>query len=107
MMEFEIRVDLATGAVRWVGVETGKTEMVARSGKDHGFVALNIGGHSCWVNTHDVYDPAHYAIYRFRSGGTLPEGDKGTEALWLLSLFGLMQWPVRRRARDTLRKEDA
>ena len=71
-MRFKLDI-LDDGTVRWHGVDTGVTKVVAHN-QDRKIIALKIGGHSTQSGFERIYGPAHYGIYEYEIAATYTDG---------------------------------
>ena len=83
------------GSVERVGIDTGKTTLVAINEKT-GLVAFKVAGHTCWISILDPrrYIPASYSVYRFK---LISERD-GIREIEMDELFGDLEWQARKKA---------
>lgn len=72
------------GTVRWHGVDTGKTKVLAMDGKEK-LIVLHIGGHTFWSGRSRQYAKARIEVHRYTEGPS-------TRKIFLTELFGIMSW---------------
>lgn len=78
------------GRVDWIGVDTGKTTVVAHNPK-RAIIALHIAGHSAQSGYRRIYGPAHYGVYEYKK--VYAERDR--IEIEIDELFGVLHWNVR------------
>ncbi len=88
-MRFELDI-LDDGTVRWHGVDTGVTIIMAHNPKRK-IIALKIAGHTSWDGEGKLYDPAHFAIYKYKLVADYSDGI----CIEVDELFGVLHWNVR------------
>ena len=80
------------GHVRWHGVDTGVTIVMAHNPKRK-IIALKIAGHSSPSGQERLYSPAHFAIYEYELVENYP--DSVAICIEIDELFGVLHWNVR------------
>ena len=88
-MRFKMDV-LDDGSVRWHGVDTGETKVVADN-RERKILALHIAGHSAQAGYKRIYGPAHYGIYEYEIVAVYKDGI----CIEIDELFGVLHWDVR------------
>lgn len=85
-----------SGQVRWLGVDTGNTKVIAHNAKEK-MICLHIAGHYYSSMQAQKYAPAHVTVYRYTWLGRFKKTkhfDAGFE-IEIDELFGFLSWQVR------------
>lgn len=87
------------GVVRWHGVDTGVTTVIAHNPKRK-IIALKTAGHTTWDGAGKLYDAAHYTVYEYELLGEFEKGNRfGITSSGIVieidELFGALRWNVR------------
>lgn len=75
------------GTVRWHGISTGKTKVLAMS-DDPKLITLHVAGHNFWSGREQHYASAEITVHKYEDGPNPRE-------IFLTELFGVMRWPAR------------
>lgn len=97
-MSFDFKCTLqADGTVWWWGLDTGKTEVVARNDRQRQ-IAFHIAGHKYWSGRgYQAYAPARFTVCRFEPGG---RDENGLEVLKIEFIGNVLDWNARRPWKD-------
>ena len=90
--EFRVRLNVETNIVTWLGVDTGKTTLVARNNKEE-ILALHKAGGMHWSGRGQTsYSPSRFEVHRFESKGMIKDN---IEELIIIDLWGMLTFSPR------------